>query len=380
MHITQIIASIDDEAAGPSYTVPKLAQSLTERGHDISLMSLKGEEGRVEKSLSNFCFKRDFVGIRGMRRLGFSHAMQEALSGCKTEVFHTHGLWMMPNVYPAWAAKKTNKPLVLSPRGMLGSSALQFSAKPKKLFWAVYQGAAARAVSCFHATCDEEYNDIRAYGLKQPVAIIPNGIDVLEQKEHIAPSGNPTIVSLGRIHPKKALDRLILAFKELESDFPNWQLKIVGPSEVGYAEELLALTKRINANSVSISGPIFGGEKQTLLRRAELFALSTLNENFGMTVAESLAVGTPVISTKGAPWQGLEENNCGWWIDHGVEPLAATLRTAMSLSDEERHAMGKRGRAWMKRDFSWEGIGQEMERVYLWLRDGGDPPECVRLD
>jgi glycosyltransferase involved in cell wall biosynthesis len=89
---------------------------------------------------------------------------------------------------------------------------------------------------------------------------------------------------------------------------------------------------------------------------------------------------TPVISTKGAPWQGLEENACGWWIDHGVEPLAATLRTAMLLSDEERWAMGKRGRAWMKRDFSWESIAQEMEQVYLWLRDGGAPPDCVRLD
>ena len=57
----------------------------------------------------------------------------------------------------------------------------------------------------------------------------------------------------------------------------------------------------------------------TAYAAADLFILPTLDDNFAMTVAEALAHGTPVISTKGAPWQDLETHGCGWWIDHGVQ-------------------------------------------------------------
>jgi len=247
------------------------------------------------------------------------------------------------------------------------------------VFWTLCQARATRAVDCFHATSEQEYDDIRAYGLTQPVAIIPNGIDVLDLDPAIPPPSSPSVVSLGRVHPIKALDKLILAWKQIEDDFPQWCLKIVGPSEGGYVDKLLELSKSIEANNVSISGPVFGQKKRALLREAELFALPTLNENFAMTVAESLAAGTPVISTKGAPWQGLEENRCGWWIDHGVEPLAAALRCAISLSAAERAAMGARGRAWMMRDFAWKTIARQMAEVYIWLCEGGKPPGCVRV-
>ena len=72
--------------------------------------------------------------------------------------------------------------------------------------------------------------------------------------------------------------------------------------------------------------------------------LPTLDENFGMVVAEALANGTPVISTKGAPWEGLELHSCGWWIDHGIEPLADALLQAMGRSRRELKCMGTRGR------------------------------------
>src|SRR5262249_27137828 len=98
-----------------------------------------------------------------------------------------------------------------------------------------------------------------------------------------------------------------------------------------------------------------------------------------VTVAESLAAGTPVISTKGAPWAGLEAERCGWWIDHGIEPLAAALRGAMVLPREELRGMGRRGRAWVARDFGWDAIAGKMAAVYAWLARAADPPEWVSL-
>ncbi len=325
----------------------------------------------------------DFDRFSLNKKLLRSGALNRALmASCDIDVFHIHGLWRMPNVYPAKAARRYGRPLVLSPHGMLGKDALRFSRQAKRVFWAFAQGEAVRQVNCFHATSEQEYEEIRNFGLKQPVAIIPHGIDappldmVLAAHEQ---SPAPYVVSLGRIHPKKALDRLIRAWALIVQDFPQWQLKIVGPSEIGYADQLQRLTKELSLDAVQISGPIFGQEKLALLRDAELFALPTLNENFAMTVPESLVCGTPVISSKGAPWSGLETNACGWWIEHGVESLAAALRRAMSLSKDQRHEMGMRGRLWMERDFVWASVGQRMTEVYRWLIKGGERPASVVL-
>jgi glycosyltransferase involved in cell wall biosynthesis len=383
MNILQVVSSIEAEAAGPSYTVPRLSQSLAGLGHYVTLMSL-GEPGEnTEGRLRRLTFRRDRVGLPGLGRLGFSGNMHRALGGEDgklADVLHVHGLWMMPNVYPAWAAKRHDKPLVLAPRGMLGKASLRFSTNVKRLFWMWRQGNAARTVACFHATCEEEYNDIRRYGLMQPVAIIPNGIDVPELSEEIQPATQPTILSLGRLHPKKNISELITAFAGVEQEFPGWQLRIVGPDEGGHVNRLKRLVNDLQVANVSISGPVFGKEKEQMLQQAELFVLPTLNENFGMTVAESLAVGTPVISSKGAPWQGLEENGCGWWVEHGVDALADALTEAMSLSPEARAGMGMQGREWMIRDFSWQVIAERMAAVYEWLIEDGDAPEWVRVE
>jgi glycosyltransferase involved in cell wall biosynthesis len=114
-----------------------------------------------------------------------------------------------------------------------------------------------------------------------------------------------------------------------------------------------------------------------MFRGADVFAISTLNENFGNVIAESLASGVPVISTKGAPWSGLDSRGCGWWIDHGPEAMAAALRTALSLSDDQRLEMGRRGRLWMEREFSWRSVGEHFAQLYNWLAAREDRPAFV---
>lgn len=319
------------------------------------------------------------IGV--LKKLGVSPEMRTALLASDADVFHTHGLWMMPNVYPAVASHRVHRPLVISPRGMLGPEALRFSSVAKRAVWALGQGWAARGARCLHATSEQEYNDIRAFGLNAPIAVIPNGIDLSEpiaSTAHLGPRTKPFVLSLGRIHPKKGIDRLIAAWRQLESDFPHWTLRIIGPSEKGYAEALRRQTAALGLSRVSFEDSFFGESKRRLYREAELFVLPTLNENFGIVVAEALANETPVICTKGAPWSGLNTESCGWWIDHGADALAVTLRHAMSLSPAKRAEMGARGREWMQREFSWERVARQMVEVYSWLRFGGSPPDCVQ--
>jgi glycosyltransferase involved in cell wall biosynthesis len=383
--IVHVIAGLDAAHGGPSYSVPRLCAALTAAGAHVELFSVRtlGRREVVGSSVAGRSFAPDWAHIPVLRELRCSSELVCALheTASDVDVIHNHGLWLMPNVNAGRVALRARKPFIVSPRGMLGAAALAFSRAKKRIAWALLQGDVVRCASCIHATSEQEHDEIRHFGLNNPIAIIPNGIDVPEPDNHstAATEFSRIVLSLGRIHPKKGLDRLVRAWARVESAHPEWRLRIVGPDELGHANELAALAAELKTQRVSIEGPVAGDAKAAAYREADLFVLPTLNENFATTVAEALAAGTPVIATKGAPWHGLAREGCGWWIDHGVEPLVVTLAKAMEIRRETLQGMGAKGRAWMARDLSWDRVARDMLDVYGWLAVGGEPPGTVRL-
>ncbi|ORE91085.1 hypothetical protein ATO13_21301 [Stappia sp. 22II-S9-Z10] len=365
--------------------MPRLAGALAAQGAEVGLMSVAGRTmPAAPPGVALELFPHSGAGLPLLSALRRSPELAGALAARApyTGILHVHGLWQMPCVYPARAVIATGSRarLVVSPRGMLAPAALAFSGRRKRLFWAALQGRAVAAATCLHATAASELEDIRAFGLATPVAVIPNGIDLPDLDVLGHKPVSRTILSLGRIHPKKGLDRLVRAFAtaSARTHHPGWRLRIVGPAEGGHDRELVGLARSLGA-AVSVEPPVFGPAKFALYRNAELFVLATLNENFGLTVAEALAAGTPVVSTRGAPWSALPERGCGWWIDHGVAPLTAALEEAMGLSPAVRADMGARGRAYVASEFSWDRIAADMADVYRWLVAEGPLPSSVNI-
>src|SRR5262249_51396549 len=246
---THVIAGLDPAHGGPTYTVPRLCAAQRAAGAEVRLLSVAlPDEGSSETSASGYFdrrFRWDYARVPVLGQLryssGFIQGLRQAASGA--DVIHNHGLWLMPNVQAGWISAKAKKPLVIAPRGMLGPAALAFSRKKKRVFWHLAQGAVARSAACVHATSEQEYQEGRAFGLPTTVAIIPNGIDLPAVPSSPMSTNHEerTVLSLGRIHPKKGLDRLVRAWARVEAQYPTWQLRIVGPNEVGHAEELRAL-------------------------------------------------------------------------------------------------------------------------------------------
>ena len=354
-------------------------------GAEARLLSVGGADGCdfAVDDVAGGCFPQDWARVPMVRDLRCSSGLARALHELvpKADVIHNHGLWLMPNVDAGRAALLARKPFIVAPRGMLAPAALAFSRTKKRIVWALLQGDVVRRASCIHATSEQEYDEIRDFGLKNPVAIVPNGIDLPElgARSISATAAGRVVLSLGRIHPKKGLDRLVRAWARLEAAHPDWHLRILGPDELGHAGALVALASELKARHVSVEKSVAGEAKVAAYQQADLFVLPTLNENFAITVAEALAAGTPVIATKGAPWHALRSEGCGWWIDHGVEPLAAALANAMVMRREALQAMGAKGRDWMARDFSWDRVARDMLDVYRWLAFRGEPPGTVQL-
>jgi glycosyltransferase involved in cell wall biosynthesis len=292
------------------------------------------------------------------------------------DLIHNNSLWMMPNIYPGQVAKRYNIPYVVTPRGTLSAWAMKSGTSVKRIIWPLLQRPALAATTCFHATAMSEYEDIRRMGFHQPVAIIPNGIDILDLHPSIE-KNDRTLLFLGRIHPVKGLDMLLPAWQAVQERFAEWKLRIVGPDNGGYLARMKETAADLALERIEFTGPLFGPEKWQAYRDADLFVLPTYSENFGMAVAEALAAGTPAIVSKGAPWSDLNTRQAGWWIDIGVDPLVACLEQALAESSGDLSARGLRGREWMKAEYSWQHIGRKMAATYEWILNGGSKPEWI---
>lgn len=372
------IHSIADEAKGPSYSVRRLYDEMSNQGHRVTLVDADYQEGITLPS-----FSKSFVPGFGPAKLGraphmLKYLRQQAASG-EIKLLHNHGLWMMPNVYPGWVARKYNIPLITSPRGVFAKAAWESGSKIKQLFWPLLQRPALIPTVCFHATAESEYLDIRRMGYTQPVAIIPNGIDLPEGFQKQA-NQHKTLLFLGRIHPIKGLMMLLEAWARLESNFPEWQLKIVGPDNVGHLRELQDLQHKLQLQRVIFVGAVYEQQKWQEYHNSDLFVLPSYSENFAMSVAEALACGVPAVVSKGAPWQELDAYNAGSWVDIDSLSFAVALKDLMQKSSLELAQMGQNGRKLMQDKYSWEMVATMMAELYTWILEGGSTPAFVRLD
>jgi glycosyltransferase involved in cell wall biosynthesis len=382
LRILQIVPTVEQEASGPSYAVPRLCAALSGVGNDLVLASVGGSWIPGDRPYVHYRAPRGFKGIPLLQDLWLSRELRRHLmhDAKWAEIVHSHGLWAMPNVYPALAAHSAGKPFVVSPRGTLSSVALARTRRLKRVFWFLLQGPAVRSAACLHATSEQEYQDIRRAGLRQPVAVVPNGVDIPPRGFARKGERFRVLLYLGRIHPIKGIDNLLRAWQGVAIRFPDWQLRLVGPDDSGYLAQVLRMAEELALPRVVFAGPRYGAEKQAEYAQADLCILPSYSENFGMSVAEALAQGVPVITTSGTPWQSVREHGCGWFVPATVPEIESALREALACDRSCLAAMGRVGQDWMQRDFSWSHVAKDFEQTYRWILNGGSPPHFVRLD
>lgn len=387
MRITHTIANLTLSSGGPARSVPALAAACGMLNTEVGITTF-GERPTYEPQ------GVAILHSDGSRKK-FEHLVRNQIALVNDVVLHDHGVWLLNNRLVAKYSKTCGCALVISPRGMLEPWALNHKKWKKRLAWSLYQKFILENASCLHTTSVAEAEQIRKLGLRNPIAVVPNGIEIPElntnwqmrdgrteydiyskkKKEY----EKRTILFLSRIQKKKGLVNLVKAWAKVKD--PGWSIRVIGPEEDGHLAEVKSLAENCGViEDFTFEEPIDGDLKWTVYRNADLFVLPTFSENFGIVIAEALACGTPVITTKGAPWEELNTHRCGWWIDIGVQPLADALKDAMSRSDSERVIMGLRGRKLVEDRYAWPRIAEQMIEVYASVLYGGKVPDCVWLD
>jgi len=370
MKILFTLGSWHPAHGGPFFSVGNLAMALSRSGHEVHLLA--GDyphmpaQAAPEGVRLHLIKGRLLPAIRQTLLPGANKCIDAIIQEVQPDVIHDNGLWLTLNHKVGLAAQRHNIPHILSPRGTLDPWAMQYRNLKKRIALALYQRRDLVSVTRFHAASLLEAKNIKAFGLTQATAVVPNGVDIPEQPARFNIDGSQTprlALFIGRMHPVKNLPTLLEAWAQLRPD--GWHLQLVGASEVGHRQVLESLAQKLGISKVvTFSDPVYGEAKNALLRNAQLGFLVSKSENFGIAAAEAMAAGVPVIASRTVPWKCLQDDDLGWWVEGDVSGISAAIREACNLSPQELQQKGLRARAYAQAEFGWQSIAEKFTEQY----------------
>jgi glycosyltransferase involved in cell wall biosynthesis len=408
MNFTHLTQAVSTSGGGISEVLRALSSAQKDAGDSPKVLSIEDDGEAIEpwpEGSPEFLAACHFPGMILMPDL------DERLDQINPQVLHTHGIWTYLSIgIPRWS-RKNHKPYIVSPHGMLDAWALDNSKIKKKLAAALYERRHLRGAACLHALCQSEAKSIREFGLKNPIATIPNGIEIPEGRDLSSrySAEKKIMLFLGRLHPKKGLENALRGWAfarsgaSSDSDQNNWQFVIAGWDQGGHEVRLKQLCEELGLSFAEVSakqflsldassgqlsgfsvvfvGPVFGELKALLLERANVFILPSFSEGLPMSILEAWAYELPVVMTDYCNLPEGFDVEAAIHIGTEVESMSAGMIKMIDSSDAELKAMGANGLNLVREKFTWPTIAAQMGELYQWVKKRcpqGDKPEFIQ--
>jgi len=385
--IAMVTSSISRSSGGVGPVVKCLAKTLPDLSCQVSLCCrLEADTFEYLPEDRNY----DLIAELSSRFClpGGSRRLTDKLARLLPEydILHCHSLWESCLWSSAATARRTVTPYVVTPHGMLDLWAINNSRWKKKIIGWLFTDRYLRFASCIHALNESEYKSVRAYGLNNPVAVIPNGIDLVDRSvdgkplwKDVIPEEKKVMLFLGRIHPKKGLTNLIKAWANVKTRL--WCLVIAGWSQGGHEEELKQMVVELGLEKdIIFIGPVFDEKKRVCLQNADAFVLPSFSEGLPISVLEAWSYGLPVVMTPQCNIPQGFEYNAAIRVDPKADSIGSGLSTFFALSEDQQKKIGQNGSKLVQERFTWPRVAAEMIDVYKWVLGQGDKPDCVRVD
>lgn len=378
MKILHILSGMGVKDGGTSSCSYVLLKGLRKENIDAEVLCYEPIED--DKLVGEDAFIKT-VFFPNRNRFLYSKNFKKALIDAKNiSLFHINGLWEYPSIITTIVARKKGIPYIISPHGMLYPQAVQRNRWLKKGIYNFFLKKDLKKAVAIHTTCTEEMQHLRNMGIKTPIAIIPNAIELNALlKKPILNKSIKKFGYLGRVHPRKKIETLLYVWAKLGTKVRDAELIIIGSGDATYMDFLRQETQRLKLKNVIFTGFLIGAVKEEVIESLSYLAVPSDFENFGMIVVEALALGIPVIASKGTPWQELESHNCGWWIANDVDTFYQFFEKALQLSDTEQLVMAENGRKLIQEKYDSPIVAQQMTQLYDWILNKVEKPDFVYL-
>ena len=318
---------------------------------------------------------RGFSKPSPIGRYFFAPEMARQLAGQVRhfDLLHLIGTWVFPTLAGSRIALLLDKPYVLSAMGSLFPWALEYKSLKKRIYLDLFEKKTLLNAARVHFTSMLEERQARVVFPGLPSVVIPNPVmSPPENLEGVSfrkiigiEDTVPLVVFLGRIHAVKGLDLLIEAASEVVKEIPGTVFALVGNDEGGHASEIRdTIAKRGLERTVLLPGWVQGNEKWAVFAAADVFVLPSHQESFGMSIAEAMASGVPVVTSNLVGiGEDIKEAGAGLVVERAtdmfVQSILSLLRDAAL-----RRRMGSAGRELVGRKYAPWVVAHAMTNLY----------------
>jgi glycosyltransferase involved in cell wall biosynthesis len=383
VRIVLLTGHLSPAAGGLSVSVPGLARSLG-RLPETSIHVVGVHDRRTPGAGATGFENVHPHAEYGPRKFHWAPGMARTLDAIDPDLVDVQGIRMHQSLVNLRRHRRTRRPYVVTPRGMLDAWTLQRSKWKKQVIGRLFENEHIRRAACLRALTAAEAEAFRAHGLTNPIAVVPNGVEIDAAVPLATRAGHaPVILFLGRLDPKKGVEELLHAWAMVQAGpiGSGWRLQVTGWGDAGYVSRLQRLANHLSLGAtITFTGPLFGAAKAMAFRSASGFILPSFSEGLPMSVLEAWSRELPVLMT--AECNLAEGFAAGSAVRITPEPhaMARTLVEFLAMSDRERRAMGAAGRRLVETRFTWARVASEMHAVYEWVLGSGPRPSVVVLD
>ena len=388
MKVLHVLQALSKNFGGTTTVLHDLVIAQCATGLDVDVVSTNVDAPRGVLPIAPNRFI-EYHGARmrycsvEFRPLLFSRDLKRYIDQniARYDIVHIHGLYRFPPTYAAWQARRQGVPYVITPHGALDPYLYARSSSGKLGFKRLYERwfdlPNLHSAGAIHYTAEEERERASFLNLRAPSFVVPNGLDWSQYdalpargalRARLGLGEAPLVLFLGRLHFKKGLDLLIPAFDALRQRVPGVQLVIAGPENDDYGEKVRGwVRERALDAAVHFVGPLQGAEVVQAYVDADVFALPSYTENFGMTVAEAMACALPVvISDQVNIHAEITGAGAGLVTRCDADEVTEALETLLNDANR-RKTMGEAGRRLVQARFTWpvivDALTVEYERV-----------------
>ena len=389
MKILHVINSVDPAGGGPIEGVRQLSAANRSYGHEVEIASLDAPDRAFLKSIDVPVYPIGPGSLKYNYCARLAPWLRE--NARNYDVVVVNGIWQYHS-FAVWRVLRGsgNVPYVVYTHGMLDpwfKKKYPLKHLKKLLYWPWGEYRVLRDAGAVLFTCDEERvlarqsfalyrcNEVVVnYGTAGPTGEPSAELDAFFAV-HPELRGKRLAVFVGRLHEKKGCDLLIEAFARVLASDSNWHLVMCGPDQVGWKAKLEELAERLNvAGRITWAGLVRGDRKWGALRAAEVFVLPSHQENFGISVAEALACGTPaLISNKVNIWREVEKGGAGIVGEDNLAGVCGLLKSWVESTGAERAEFRRRAHECFLREFEIRRASETLVRTLTGVIQGRAP-------